>query len=88
MQLNKPCLVEETEDPTKGTDRSPDLDDVEETATALWLHEQLPRIQKLIAEHGADDEMLGAVEYLIEENEGWISPEIAARLGYTRTGQA
>jgi hypothetical protein len=88
MQLNEPCLFEETEDPTKGNDRTPDLDDVEETATALWLQELLPRIQKLLAEHGADDEMLDAVEYLIEENERWISPEIAARLGYARTGQA
>jgi hypothetical protein len=88
MQLNKPSLLEETEDPTKGNDRSRDLDDVEETATALWLHEQLRRIQKLLEEHGADEEMLDAVEYLIEENERWISPKIAARLGYTRTGQA
>ncbi len=64
------------------------LDDIEETKTCLWVFEQLNRIQKLLVEHGADDEMLEAVEYLIEDNERWISPEIEARLGSTRTGKA
>jgi hypothetical protein len=32
--------------------------------------------------------MLEAVEYLIEDNDRWISPEIAMRLGSDRTGKA
>jgi hypothetical protein len=48
----------------------------------------LNRIQKLLVEHGADVEMLDAVEYLIEDNNGWINPEIQMRLGSTRTGTA
>ena len=55
--------------------------DVEETATSLWVHVQLNRIRKLLVEHGADDEMLDAVDYLAEDNKGWIDPEIAAALG-------
>ena len=42
----------------------------------------------LLVEHGAGDEMLEAVEYPIEDNDRWISPEIAARLGSTPTGKA
>ena len=63
--------------------RKVSLDDVEETETALWLFEQLNRIQELLVQHGADDEMLEAAEYLIEDNDRWISPEIAKRLGST-----
>jgi hypothetical protein len=62
------------------------LDDVEETATSLWIHEQLNRIRELLVEHGADDEMLDAVDYLIEDNERWINPEVAARLGSAGIG--
>jgi len=32
--------------------------------------------------------MLEAVEYLIEDNDRWISPEIATRMGSMRTGEA
>jgi len=52
----------------------------------LWIHGQLNRIRELLVEHGADDEMLDAVDYLVEDNKGWINPEIAARLGCTGTG--
>jgi hypothetical protein len=69
-------------------DQNVSLGDIEETETSLWLHEQLNRIQKLLVEHGADVEMLEAVGYLIEDNNGWINPEIQMRLGSTRTGTA
>jgi len=59
--------------------------DVQETETS---HGQLNRIRELLVEHGADDEMLDAVDYLVEDNKGWINPEIAARLGCTGTGEA
>ena len=55
---------------------------VEETETSLWIHEQLNRIRELLVEHGADDEMLDAVDYLVEDNKGWMNPEIAAHLGF------
>jgi hypothetical protein len=83
-----PPTPEQAEDTTAKNDRSVSLDDIEETETSLWLLEQLNRIQKLLEEHGADDDMLDAVEYLIEDNDRWISPEIAARLGSTPTGNA
>jgi hypothetical protein len=83
---SKPIVTEQPEDPT--AKQSISLGDIEETETSLWLHEQLNRIQKLLVEHGADVEMLDAVEYLIEDNNGWINPEIQMRLGSTWTGTA
>ena len=83
---SKPFASEQPEDPT--AKQSVSLGDIEETETSLWLHEQLNRIQKLLVEHGADVEMLDAVEYLIEDNNGWINPEIQMRLGSPRTGTA
>ena len=77
-----------SEEPTAEHERNVSLDDIEETETSMWLLEQLNRIQKLLVEHGTDDEMLEAVEYLIEDNDRWISPEIAMRLGSDRTGKA
>ena len=82
---SKPIDSEQPEDPAK---QAVSLGDIEETETSLWLHEQLNRMQKLLVEHGADVEMLDAVEYLIEDNNGWINPEIQMRLGSTRTGTA
>jgi hypothetical protein len=77
------------EEPTTKHQSEFSLDDIEETETSMWLQEQLNRIEELVLEHGADDEMLEAIEYLIIENdERWISPEIAVRLGATRTGKA
>jgi len=52
------------------------LDDVEEHETARWLDEQLDRIERLVREHGADDEMLEAIQYLRDENEWWASPDV------------
>jgi hypothetical protein len=54
----------------------------------LWIHEQLNRIRKLLVEHGADDELLDAVDYLVDDNKGWINPEIAEALGSAGTGEA
>ncbi len=79
---------EQPEDLTAKRYGSASLRDVEETETSLWIHEQLNRIRELLVEHGADDEMLDAVDYLIEDNKGWINPEIAEALGSTGTGEA
>jgi hypothetical protein len=76
------------EEPTAKRERDISPDDVEETEISLWLLEQFNRIQKMLVEHEADDEMLEAVDYLIEDNDRWISPEIAMRLGSERTGKA
>ncbi len=73
---------------TAKRDRNVSLDEIEETETSLWLLEQLKRIQKLVEEHGADDEMLEAIEYLIEDNDRWISSEIETAMGSKRTGKA
>ena len=59
------------------TDRqAPTLEDIEEHETALWIDEQLGRIEALILEHGADDEMLEAISYLREENDRWSIPQV------------
>lgn len=59
------------------TDRqAPTLEDIEEHETALWIDEQLGRIEALILEHGADDEMLEAIRYLREENDRWSIPQV------------
>lgn len=52
------------------------LDDIEEHETARWIDEQLDRIERLVREHGADDEMLEAISYLREDNASWVSPEV------------
>lgn len=59
------------------TDRqAPTLEDIEEHETALWIDEQLGRIEALILEYGADDEMLEAISYLREENDRWSIPQV------------
>lgn len=53
-----------------------ELQDVEETEDALRIREQLNRIRIFLLEGDADDEMVNTVDYLIEDNDRWISPEI------------
>jgi hypothetical protein len=53
-----------------------ELRDVEETEDAMRIREQLNRIRAFLVESDADDEMVDTVDYLIEDNERWISPEI------------
>ena len=48
--------------------RTMSLEDIEEAKTGIWIEQQLHRIRKLLVEHGADDEMLVAVDFLLEEN--------------------
>jgi hypothetical protein len=61
------------------------IQDIEETETGLWVQQQLNRIHDFLVERGADSEMLDAVDYLIEDNRGWIDDEIAKDL---RSGKA
>jgi hypothetical protein len=70
--------------------RTPSLVDIEETQTSLWVAEQLNRIHAFLVEHSADTEMLDAVEYLREDNERWIDPNIAEdlRSGKLHSGEA
>jgi len=77
-----------SEQPQAPTAKSYPVNEIEETETSLWVHEQLNRMKMLLVEHGADVEMLDALEYLIEDNKGWINPEIAMRLGSTSAGEA
>jgi hypothetical protein len=79
---------EQPEDLTAKRSESVSLRDVAETQTCLWIHEQLNRIRGLLVEREADDEMLDAVDYLVEDNKGWINPEIAEALGHAGTGDA
>lgn len=53
-----------------------ELRDVEETEDAMRIREQLNRIRVFLVENDADDEMVDTVDYVIEDNERWISPEI------------
>jgi hypothetical protein len=70
--------------------RGPSLEEIEEKETCLWVEEQLNRIRNCLVEHGADDEMLDAVDYLLEDNKGWINDQIASDLreGKLREGEA
>lgn len=52
------------------------LDDIEEHETARWIDEQLDRIERLVREHGADDEMLEAISYLREDNKSWVPSKV------------
>jgi hypothetical protein len=52
------------------------LRDVEETEDVMRIREQLNRIRVFLVESDADDEMVDTVDYQIEDNERWISPEI------------
>lgn len=52
------------------------LDDIDEHETARWLDEQFDRIERLVREYGADDEMLEAISYLREDNASWVSSEV------------
>lgn len=59
------------------TDRqAPTLEDIEEHEAALWIDEQLGRIEALVRTHGADDEMLEAISYLRDENDRWSIPQV------------
>lgn len=55
---------------------APSLDEIEEYETAQWLGEQLDRIERLVREHGNDDEMLEAIGLLREESSRWVAPDI------------
>jgi hypothetical protein len=66
------------------------LEDIEETETGLWVEQQLSRIRDFLVARAADSEMLDAVDYLREDNERWIDPEIAQELraGRLHSGKA
>jgi hypothetical protein len=66
------------------------LENIEETETGLWVEQQVSRIRDFLVEHGADGEMLDAIEYLREENDRWIDPKIAKdlRAGKLHSGEA
>jgi hypothetical protein len=76
--------------PTAKGKRSASLQEIEETETSLWVGHQLNRIRGFLLEGGADCEMVAAVDYLIEDNDGWIDPQIAEdlRTGKLRPGEA
>jgi hypothetical protein len=58
--------------------RDPSLENIDEAKTGLWVEQQLNRIRRYLVEHGADDEMLDAIDFLLEENaELWLDPQIA-----------
>jgi hypothetical protein len=66
------------------------LRDADETEDAMRIREQLNRIRVFLVERDADDEMVDTVNYLIEDNESWISPEIEKGLlaGKLQGGEA
>jgi hypothetical protein len=70
--------------------RTTSLEDIEETETALWVAHQLGRIRDFLVARAADIEMLDAVDYLREDNERCINPEIAQdlRTGRLHSGEA
>lgn len=59
------------------TDRqTPTLVDIEQHMTGKWVEEQLGRLELLVREHGGDDEMLGVIEFLRDENDWWAVPQV------------
>lgn len=54
------------------TDRqAPNLDDIEQHMTGKWVSEQLDRLERLVRENGADDELLDVIAFLRDENDRW-----------------
>jgi len=59
------------------TDRPPPtLDDIEQHMTGKWVNEQLDRLELLVRENGADDEMLDVIAFLREENDWWAVSQV------------
>jgi len=54
----------------------PNLEDIEVHETAQWVDQQLDRIEQLVRENGADEDMLEAISYLRDENDRWSEPGI------------
>ena len=74
----------------KKNERRPSLKAIDEAKTCLWGEHQLSRIRDCLKEHGADEEMLEAVDFLLEENNRWLDPQIAddLRAGKLPEGEA
>ncbi len=66
------------------------LDNIEETETGLWIKEQLTRIRTIIMGTDGDEEMLEAIDFLIDDNDRWIVPELAdaIRAGMSPAGKS
>lgn len=52
-----------------------DASDMDEIKLCLWLREQLLRVYDVLETNQADDEMIDAIEHIMNENEGWIGDE-------------
>jgi len=52
------------------------LAEIEQHETGKWVYAQLDRLEELVKENGADEEMLGVIEFLREENDRWADPYI------------
>jgi hypothetical protein len=63
-----------------GGTRCPSLQEIEQAETGLWVEQQMNRVRDLLVKHGADVEMLDAVDYMMEENSDWIDDRIAEDL--------
>jgi hypothetical protein len=74
---------------SKKNKRAPSREDIEQAETGLWVEQQLNRIRDCIEEHGADDEMLDAINFLLAENDRWLDQQIAdaLRAGKLSTGK-
>lgn len=56
--------------------RSISEDDVEEYRLARHMEEQLDRIREFLVEHGADEDMLAAIDQAMADNEQWIDDRL------------
>lgn len=54
--------------------RSPSPENVDEYFTAVYVSEQLDRLEGLVRQHGADEDMLVALEILREDNQFLTCP--------------
>lgn len=61
---------------TNADRRTPTLDDIEQHRTGKWVNEQLDRLELLVRENGADDEMLDVIAFLRDENDWWAVSQV------------
>ena len=64
------------------------LSDIEELAAVLEQRKRLESVRKFLVEHGADDELLGAIGEAIEDLESFLNDDLLSRIQLEPTSVA
>lgn len=59
-------------------DTSHYLERLQEAETTLWVKEGLDRLEEHVRATGGDEELLDLIEYLKDDNDYWLDPELVA----------